>query len=141
MAKKKCKRPKKLLALGLFLCATSTFAADADLTWKNPTEWNDGALLAPEQIEELQIEWGRCTADSQFPPQFEGRAVAAGPVEAFTVKGLAANVLWCFRVAAVAEGQVSDWSNTATGIWIRKPKPPKLNGPSVQTGAMSVVIQ
>lgn len=132
---------KKLILAALCAIAMPALAVDATLTWGNPTQWDDGSPLTAEQIDSATIEWARCTDDLEFPAVAEGSASAPGPVETYKVTSLRGNVIWCFRVATVAEGQLGLWSNTASGIWVRKPKGPVLNGPQQNAGTLSVVIE
>jgi len=137
----------RLFLLGLAMLAmtfgflTRSHAADANVTWENPTTWDNDEPLLPASIEKTVLEWGRCTAEGNFPATAEGTGESPGAATAFTARGLAANVLWCFRAATVAEGQTSSWSTTATGIFLRRPKPPRMGGISAQSGSIAVVIQ
>ena len=130
-----------LLALLCLTFVGLAQAADATLTWEHPTAYEDDSPLPPADLKETVLEWGRCVSGA-FPPNAEGSKAIPAPATTGAVTGLAANVQWCFRAATVVvAGEQSAWSETATGIWLRKPKPPRLSGPASTSGSMTVVIE
>lgn len=140
-----CRIPVRLAVWVVALAALSfsglVYAVDATVSWTHPTAYEDDSPLPVAEIASTIVEWARCTQQGTFPTQAEGTASAAGPATSLVVPGLPANALMCFRAATVVADQQSVWSDTATGIWLRRPRPPRLSGPSSQSGEMTVVVQ
>lgn len=99
----------KLAMLALVaVLAGPVWAADANLTWTNPTTRIDNSGLTAAELRGTRIEYGTCSGTA-FGTRV-GDVIAPAGATAATVPGLAGGVPWCFRAYARAT------DGTATGF-------------------------
>lgn len=87
-----------MFALGFWVGRAS--AADASLTWINPTTRTDGSALVTADLRGTRIEYGSCSG-AAFGTK-AGEIVASAGATAATIPGLANGVPHCFRAYARA---------------------------------------
>lgn len=117
-----------LVALAALLLAVPAFAGTANVTWINPTQYDDNTTLAPADIASTTIEFGTCSGSS-FGTK-AGQVVVTGAATVATVENLTPGA-WCFRafttVVAAKGGGRSAVSNVASKtVPFPNPKPPSL---------------
>jgi hypothetical protein len=112
--------------LGLVL-SFPVLAFDANVTWVNATQFDDGSLIAnatgTDVLASTQVVAGSCNADGTFGTQSQA-VVAPWPNTSASFTGLAAGK-YCFRARHTTVGGInSNWSATVSKTLGRKPKVP-----------------
>jgi hypothetical protein len=120
-------RTLTLALLALFLPAAA-MAGTANVSWTNPTQFEDGTALAPADIASTTVEYGSCTGTA-FGTK-AGQQVATGSASTLVISNLAP-ATYCFRAAttvvAAKGGGTSTFSNVASKVVpFSNPKPPTL---------------
>lgn len=128
-----------MVALGILLgvlVAGVAFAGSATATWTNPTQYTDGAALAPADIQQTRLEYGTCVGTA-FGVK-AGEVIVTGSTTTATVQNLAAGT-WCFRAYSKAKGVESAASAVASKVVPQAaPQPPVLV--TVETVAYSITV-
>jgi len=127
-----------LSALLLCLVSGLTFAADATLSWVNPTQYTDGSPIPAGVLASTGIEYGLCDATGAAIAGTPSTASAAAPATTTVVSGLG-NGSWCFHAKAVTvSGSYSTWSAMATKTIVLTPAAPTGLTVAVRTAFMAV---
>jgi hypothetical protein len=123
--------------LGLF--ASAAYAADATITWTNPTQNTDGTAIPSSgtgSIASTRLEWGSCTSSGGFGTK-AGERVFAAPATSATITGLADGSTFCFRAfSRNTHGNESGASNVVSRTM---PAPPPTPRPPVLSSTVTVV--
>lgn len=116
-----------MLALVLWVAVSlDAKAADATLTWTNPTQRENGDPLPIAELKEIQIDYGKCLAGNIFPSVPDGTKAFAAPATTGVITGLAYGT-WCFRARAVdTASQASVNTGTVWKQYLAPPKPPTI---------------
>jgi hypothetical protein len=119
---------RSFAAVAVCLLSSAAFAGTANITWINPTQYDDNTTLAPADIASTTVEYGTCSG-SAFGTK-AGQVVVTGSLTAATVENLTPGA-WCFRafttVVAAKGGGRSAASNVASKtVPFPNPKPPSL---------------
>ena len=104
-----------LLACISGLLSSLAFAGSAVLTWTNPTANVDGSALSPSAITGTVIEWGTCSAGSNFGTA-QGSESTTGSVTTATVSNLAAGT-YCFHAATKVTGVCAPSTTSCQSAW------------------------
>ena len=113
-------------ALVMFDSTGAAKAADATLTWTNPTQRVDGTALPIAELREVQIDYAKCLAGNVFPGTVDGTRAFASPATTGVIPALAYG-MWCFRARVVDTGGLAS-ANTGTVFkqYVAPPNPPTL---------------
>jgi hypothetical protein len=121
---------KIVLLLLVLLGAQVAFAADAALSWSNPTTNVDGSSIpatGPGSIASTRLEWGTCSGTSFGTLQ--GSQSVPAPATTATITGLASGVTYCFRAFSINTfAEISLASNVVSRSMPNPvPRPPTLS--------------
>ena len=123
------------ILLGVLIAGVA-FAGSATATWTHPTQYTDGAVLAPADIQQTRLEYGSCSGTA-FGVK-AGEVVVTGSATTATVQNLAAGT-YCFRAFTKAKGIESAASAVASKVVPQAaPNPPVLV--TVDTVAYSITV-
>lgn len=128
------------LMLWLVFAIPRAFAAEAQLTWVQPTQNVDGSSIPASGEGRLignRAEWGTCNGTA-FGIK-AGEQAFATPTTAYTVTGLTPGT-WCFRVYASSTYGESGPSNVAQKV-ITPPLPKPPTGLTVADGTAFTVLK
>jgi hypothetical protein len=125
--------------LMLMLFSLTVRAADATLTWTNPTQYTDGSAIAPGALTQTSILYGKCNAGSNGLLATPAPVTVPVPQPATTkvITGLGAGS-WCFAARAETAAEQSDFTAYVSKTIILKPAPPTGLTVTVLTAFMAV---
>lgn len=117
-----------LVFIAFLALSNAVFAADATVTWANPTSNTDGTTIPATGAGSLtatRVEYGSCSAPNVFGTR-AGEVSVPAPATTTTISGFAPNTTSCFRAfARNTYGQESAVSNIASKFFPAPiPNPP-----------------
>jgi hypothetical protein len=118
---------KRLPPLLLILSTAPAWAYDANVTWINATQYEDGSLIVDgtgdDVVASTRVVYGTCSAPGVFGTE-TGAKVVPWPGAAASFTGLPGGT-YCFRARhTTVGGTSSNWSGAVAKTYSRKPKQP-----------------
>jgi len=112
------------LLMGLLFCTTA-HAADATLTWTNPTQYTDNSPIAAGALTQTSLIYGKCNATNNGLLATPAPVTVAVPQPTTTkvITGLGAGV-WCFAARSETATDQSDFTAYVSKTIVLKPQPP-----------------
>lgn len=115
-----------LLLLPAIAVAQQDYPRDITLSWVNPSQYTDGSIIEPGDLESIRVECFRNNDGSAVftdtrPDNGEGAAQSETYVGVIPQPG----TYFCMAFAIVVDGTESDPSNQVQRKYIGKPLPPQ----------------
>lgn len=115
---------RKMLAIAGLLVAQSALAADANVTWVEPTKYTDGTAIPVSgtgAVTSYLIEWGTCSTAAGAIPQVLGTVLGTksvgAPASASTITGLTNATVYCLRMYALVD-TIKSAASATVRAWI-----------------------